>query len=588
MVKGEDTMDIATILFTYNRYKHTNEVINALRNNTAPIKKLYIFQDGLKNEEHKNEWEKVGELIHKIDFCPTEVHISRQNRGVAESIVSGINYVLERHSAVVVIEDDCVPSVSFNQFMIQCLNKYKDNRQVWCIGGCANPVEIKKTQYDVYGCGRTSSSGWGTWKDRWEMFSYDCKILKKLKEDENGSRILATWGNDCEEILLADIAGKCDAWDIYWTLLVFKNAGICVLPYESLIRNIGWDGSGVHCGVTDQYDVKVSDEIVSEFVLPDKIELEQTTKEAYVDLYGSYTAINIDSDPKEKVIIYGMGRFFRQHEREINERYYISAFIDRGQHGWYAGKKIISLNEIAQHNYSKIMIMVQNIQENIDIVKELLNKNIHPEKIILGHESYGRYGGKFDQISVLPDGTFLFVIGNSSIKVSSKEEFVHIYEVFADQVYQYNINNKKQDIVLDVGMKTGDTALYFLHKKNVEKVYGYTFLEKDFITVKENLADYHDDKIEIFQYNIDHGKIDAIMEKASDHNMILKLEGEGREGEILNGLSQRGVLGRFTVIMLRVCLEEAKSTEELLKESGFSWREFDVNSDRGLIYAYRC
>ena len=86
-------MDIATILFTYNRSYHTNEVIKALERNTVLPQKLYIFQDGLAKEEYRDEWEKVNVLISKVDFCPTELHISTTNIGVAQSIVSGINYV---------------------------------------------------------------------------------------------------------------------------------------------------------------------------------------------------------------------------------------------------------------------------------------------------------------------------------------------------------------------------------------------------------------------------------------------------------------------------------------------------------------
>lgn len=583
-------MDIATVLFTYNRSWHTGKVLEALSKNTVLPEKLYIFQDGLKKEEHRKEWEKVNELIHKVNFCPTELQVLTENIGVAKAIVSGINYVLKNHEAVIVLEDDCVPSVSFDQFMVQCLEKYEEDKRIWCIGGCTDPVELKKDQYDVYGCGRTSSSGWGTWKDRWERFSYDCSILKRLKTGEVSSQVLATWGNDCEQMLLADIAGKCDAWDIYWTLLVFENSGICVLPYESLIQNIGWDGSGVHCEVSRKYDVKVSKDVIPKFALPDRVKLRQSTKEAFVELYGSYTAINEEAALKENIIVYGMGQFFRQYEKEINDRYYIKAFIDRGQYGWYAGKKIISLDEIGQYNYSKIIVMVQNIQESINVAKALISKEIHAEQIILGHGLFGKYGERFDKISVLPDGRLLFEKGNLSIKISSKEEFVHVYEVFADQIYNYNIINEKRDIVLDIGLGTGDTALYFLNKSNVEKVYGYTVLEKDFMAAKENLENCYNvlGEVEIFEYDIDKGNIGIILDKASDYNVILKLESKGREEEILKEILEKEISGRIAIIMVRICSDEKPVVEELLKQTGFSWREFGMDDNTGLIYAYRC
>ena len=86
-------MNIATILFTYNRSIHTAKVLEALEQNTILPQKLYIFQDGLKSEEYRDEWEKVNALIRKVDFCPVEIKISKENKGLAESIVSGIDYV---------------------------------------------------------------------------------------------------------------------------------------------------------------------------------------------------------------------------------------------------------------------------------------------------------------------------------------------------------------------------------------------------------------------------------------------------------------------------------------------------------------
>ena len=53
-------MKIATILFTYNRSEHTKKVLDALKENSVLPEKLYVFQDGLKIETHKEEWEKVN------------------------------------------------------------------------------------------------------------------------------------------------------------------------------------------------------------------------------------------------------------------------------------------------------------------------------------------------------------------------------------------------------------------------------------------------------------------------------------------------------------------------------------------------
>lgn len=89
-------MKIATLLFTYHRSWHTEQVINALKHNTALPQKLFVFQDGQKEDEDIAEWDKVNNLIHSINWCDTEIWVSECNRGLAASIVTGITYVFEK------------------------------------------------------------------------------------------------------------------------------------------------------------------------------------------------------------------------------------------------------------------------------------------------------------------------------------------------------------------------------------------------------------------------------------------------------------------------------------------------------------
>ncbi len=553
-------MDIATVLLTYNRSYHTGEVINALSQNTVLPKTLYIFQDGLRKEEHRAEWEKVNRLIREADFCPTTLYVSDTNKGVANSVISGVGHALSRHDAVIVIEDDCVPAVNFMRFMEQCLEKYREDERVWCVGGFNDPIEVERDIYDVYGCGRTSSWGWGTWKDRWRRFSFDNDILKRLKRDEKKSGALATWGNDCEQMLLSNVAGKGDIWDVYWSLLMLEAGGICVLPYESLVRNIGLDGTGTHCGASDKFRVNVSNDKKEKFLLPDSIGIRRETERAYVDLYGSYTAINTEGAEKENVIIYGMGKFFRQHEKELNERYYVKAFIDRRETGWYAGKKFIEVNEIGKYEYEKVIIMVLSVNECFRIIQELIRVGVGAEKIMLGQGLFGIYGEVFDTISVLPDGMLSVELDGTMVKVGTKDEFDDVYEVFGNQRYNYHINNGKRDVILDVGARTKALSFYFRGRENVEKVY---------------------------EYEPDVEEVGAVIDKYHFHYNVVLVTGLGeRAWEMMKRLSRDAMLDKAALVMLKCRHEKMEDMREILKKSGFSW-QITRDGDMDFVYAYR-
>lgn len=423
-------MEIATLLFTYNRSYHTEQVISSLKQNTVLPQKLLIFQDGVKQGENICEWEKVNALIHGINWCDKEIIVSEYNKGLASSIVSGVNYAFREYDAVIVLEDDCVAAVNYIRFMQQCFEKYRENKRVYSVSGYNYPVKLEKVQSDVYGCGRISSWGWGTWKDRWEKYNRDNGIIARLKADKTKSLNLATWGNDLEAMLLRNIEGTIDSWAVYWALNVIENEGICIYPYDSLIQNIGFDSTGTNCGISDQFKIEISGNLKTEFHLPDEIDFLDSAKEQMVNICGNYTAVSKEDDKKEKVLIYGLGNFYRQNEKEINERYNIRAFVDRDKRGWYAGKKIISLNEIGQYENDKIIIMVYDIQECINIVRSLIAQGINYRRLLIGRNYFGDYSEIFSGYFVLPEGCSYIENGDTGTKIS-KKELDYINEVFA-------------------------------------------------------------------------------------------------------------------------------------------------------------
>ena len=600
-------MNIATVLFTYNRSDHTRKVLEALSRNTVLPDKFYIFQDGLKSEEHRTEWEKVNLLIKEVNFCPIELNVSKYNKGLANSIVSGVNYVFEKYDAVIVLEDDCVPAADFINFMQQCLKKYREDKRVYSVTGYGWPIELSGNQYDVYGCGRISTWGWGTWKDRWEQREVDSGILERIKNDQSKSRYLAMWGNDCEQMFLDRIIGCNNSWAIYWGLYVIENKGICINPYKSLIQNIGMDGSGTHSGITDRYQVELEEELQSEFALPDHIDILHTVEVAFADFLGSHTAANTDELSKQHILIYGMGNFFYQYEKEINDSYYIEAFVDRYKNGWYAGKKVIRMNQISEYNYGKIMIMVQDIQQCICIVKELIERGIDAEKIVLGQNCYGELSKSIDQIIVVSDGNLMLKFGEISIKVRSSDEFKSACTIFLNQIYNYSVNNFMRDIIFDIGMNIGDSTVFFANQDHVDKVYAYEPYKEPFSVAEENLGKYIcTGKVEIANYGISNKNtirtieggeqivvkrvteiFEPIIASFPNHNMILKLNCEGDEEGILQDLLHSKLLEKMKLIMMEWHHKGNDTILDYLREAGFSWWCIDKSKNISIVHAYK-
>lgn len=382
-------MKIATIIFVYNRSNHTKAVLEGLKHNYILPEMLFIFQDGLKDKDSEQEWKEVNRLIHKIDWCNTEIIVSNDNKGLSTSIVTGINYVFKRYDAVIVLEDDCVPTANFIAFMNQCFEKYKNNKKIYSIGGYSWPILLERKKYDIYGCGRISSWGWGTWKDRWIIYEKDYEIIKKMKQDEELSRNLAIWGNDLEDTLVGNVKGICDSWAVFWALNVILKRGICINPYQSFIRNIGMDGSGVHCGISNQFDVECIDSKKDNFYLPDELSLLNETMMSFASLYGSYTAISKCTDNTKRALVYGVGNFYLANEKYINQEYFIEKFIDIYKKGYFEGKEIIKPDEIKNCQFDKLIVMIYDQKISMDIFEQMVNLyNVPEDKIEIGALKY--------------------------------------------------------------------------------------------------------------------------------------------------------------------------------------------------------
>lgn len=278
-------MDVATILFTYNRSWHTRQVLDALSRNTVLPNKLYIFQDGTKENTNREEWSAVSGVINSVSWCSTEVIISEKNKGLANSIKSGVNKVFEKYDAVIVLEDDCVPHPQFMEYILKALEKYELCKEVYHIGASSEPVEVEENGTDAYFMGRINSCGWGTWKDRWEQLCNDYTMIAQIKRDKQLYEWFKLWGEDTEASMLGNVKGITDSWAAFWALTVIMKKGYCLAPYESFIKNIGFDDTGVHSGNLQPIMKIRSNEKLSAIVLPDRIEFVNNYRQAFACYY---------------------------------------------------------------------------------------------------------------------------------------------------------------------------------------------------------------------------------------------------------------------------------------------------------------
>lgn len=379
-------IDTGIAIFAFNRSEHLKKVLEGLKNNEIHHE-VYIFVDGARNTQDMIQQDQVMKVINEIDWMKFECIHSKDNKGCAKSIEDGISYVLSRHEAVIVLEDDCVPLPRFLSYMDLCLDKYRESQKVIGIGGFAWNLEMNNYQIneDVYASGRTSSWGWGTWKNRWRAYNRDFDMLKRVYSDPQASERLGVWGDDIEDILSSTLLCRTDAWDVFWCLHAIEEDKVFILPYKSFIDNIGTDGTGTNCGVTDELKPQYFADKKKDFKLIENCNPTLEIKIALAPVWNGYGHYPEYKDENcKKAIIWGVGRYYRNHKKEILKKYDVQAFIDRKKIKYFEGKPVIDCDEISTYEYDFIVIMFHNKEEAARMKENLtVQYGIEREKIII-------------------------------------------------------------------------------------------------------------------------------------------------------------------------------------------------------------
>ena len=280
MVANEQKL-APVILMTYARPEHTRKTLDALAENMlAKESELYIFCDGPKSEKAVSNNKLVKEIVlaekTKNRFKEVYVCISEENRGLAKSIISSATEIIDKYGKCILLEDDLITAPYFLTYMNECLEYYRSDERIWAIAGFSFPLRTLKTYpHDVYLSYRASSHGWATWKDRWETIDWEVKDFKELEKSFSKRRKFNRGGNDLYRMLRHQMRGERDSWAIRFCYEQSKQNRFTIYPKVSLVRNIGFDGSGTHCSNDEKlkkmnFEGNKVEKIVLENVYPNK------------------------------------------------------------------------------------------------------------------------------------------------------------------------------------------------------------------------------------------------------------------------------------------------------------------------------
>ncbi len=244
-------------LFAYNRPAHLRETVEALqRNEEAPRSDLFVFCDGARDPADALRTRQVREYAHSIGgFRSVEIIERESNIGLAESIITGVTRVCGDFGRLIVVEDDLQTSPYFLGYMNDALRMYADDPEVASIHGYWYPGEHGLPE--TFFLRGASCWGWATWARGWKLFERDgAKLLAQLEARRLADQFDLEGAIAYTRMLKDQIARRNNSWAIRWHASTFLAGGLQLWPGTSLVRNVGFDGSGTHCGRSDEYGVE--------------------------------------------------------------------------------------------------------------------------------------------------------------------------------------------------------------------------------------------------------------------------------------------------------------------------------------------
>lgn len=246
--------------FAYKRYEHTHKALNALQNNIGfDPSLLHIFCDGARKSEDVPLVEQTRRIIKETVSSESTIVFRNENWGLSKSIIAGTDALTKQFGTVIVLEDDLITSPQFLSYMTRGLDLYSQNEQVMQISGHMFPTTIPSRDDAVF-LPFPTSWGWATWKRAWDHFDPEMNKLRLLEENAKLRQQFDLNGSfPYYKMACSQRRGKIDSWAIRWYLSMFFNSGIVLYPKHTLISNIGFDGTGIHCpSIHETQDLKDS------------------------------------------------------------------------------------------------------------------------------------------------------------------------------------------------------------------------------------------------------------------------------------------------------------------------------------------
>lgn len=290
------TCEIPVLFIVFNRPEKTELSLKAIAK--VKPKKIYISADGprIGVESDIGKIKKVRDIINnKIDWpCKIYKHFNKDNLGCKNAPITALKWFFTKEEKGIILEDDCLPSVSFFKYCDVLLKKYKNDFQITSISG-SNFGYKSDEIYSYSFTTMMNPSGWATWRreinsvdfelSNWKQMKKYKKIFYLLKSNLFNSSSGLDWGwllhwKEIFDQIANNQFNSC--WDYQWIYYQLTKKKLTIFPCENLVKNIGYDEEGTHTKQETEISTLAANNIVFPLSNNKKKKINKLFEEAYL------------------------------------------------------------------------------------------------------------------------------------------------------------------------------------------------------------------------------------------------------------------------------------------------------------------
>lgn len=264
------------IIPTLNRIEHLKRCIDSLKENPLALETdLYISVDYPPEEKYFEGYQLVKKYVTeelKGGFRNIFYYIQSENLGPEMNFLFlKEKSIMSSNKAYIFTEDDNVFSPAFLDYINKSLIKYEKNEKIYRICGYSPLDTINDVQGDAflldYGC----AWGIGVWREKEDIFEKwltrdnfilllkDNDICESLyqrsyKKYWNLVETCLASPNENNNVFNSQIDNNIRNIDYTVGLYLTIKGFYALFPRISLVKNEGFDGTGVNCGAGDFVD----------------------------------------------------------------------------------------------------------------------------------------------------------------------------------------------------------------------------------------------------------------------------------------------------------------------------------------------